>query len=101
MKTPSNLELDGEEIYDTKTGKTVSNIEFSEVLKLAIKKGKKSELIKALKQSVDEVMAENKALRIKILGMAVVQVSLTEEITGLQADKAELQEKILNLEACK
>jgi cell division protein FtsB len=98
---PQNLDLDNADIYDKETGKTVSNIEFSEVLKLAIENNNKSETIKALKQKIDELTAENLQLRTKAIGMADVQAMQHDEINALEAENAELKERILDLEACK
>ncbi len=98
---PQNLGLDNTEIYDKETGKTVSNIEFSEVLKMAIKNNKGNELINALKQKIDEVTAENDELKTKIIGMADMQVMLHDELETLEAENEELKERILGLEACR
>ncbi len=95
---PQNLGLDNAEIFEKKTGKTVSDLAFEEVLKSAIKH---SELINALKQKIDEVTAENKHLRTKIISMADVQAMQHDEIEALEAENEELKERILDLEACR
>lgn len=57
-----------------------------------------SELEKAFKQKIDELEKEKKVQAIKF---ADREAHLMEEIKELQADKAELQERILDLEACR
>jgi hypothetical protein len=43
IKTGIGLEIDSNEIYDTKTGKTVADISFKEVLDKVIKEGEENE----------------------------------------------------------
>lgn len=53
-----------------------------------------TELEKAFKQKIVELEKENKLLRMKCMRIA-------EENRSLQEDKADLRERILDLEACK
>jgi hypothetical protein len=57
-----------------------------------------TEIKKMYEQKIDELEKEKKVQSIKF---ADREAQLMEEIRELQEDKAELQEKILDLEACR
>lgn len=59
-----------------------------------------SELIKALMQRNDELESENKILKESCENFASVEQNLHEKIDMLQMDKNQLEERILDLEAC-
>lgn len=59
-----------------------------------------SELIKALKQRVDELQKENIMLKKSCENFSEVEKILHKKIDDLQMDKDQLEERILDLEAC-